>query len=367
MKQIIIILTASILLPACKSKQPETLKSVLQDKFLIGTALNLEQIYQRDTLANSVILEHFSSIVPENCMKSMFLQPKEGEFFFDDADKYVEYGEKHNLWIVGHCLVWHSQTPDWFFVDSTGKEVTRQVLLSRIKNHITTVVSRYKGRVNGWDVVNEAILEDGSWRQSPLYRIIGESFIDSAFVWANRADTNAELYYNDYNMADCGKRNEVVKLVKHLKDNNIRIDAVGMQAHVHLDYPSIYEFEKSIEAFAAAGVKVMITELDMSILPRAKYNVGADISTDFEYQKELNPYVDGVPAEKDSIWTSRFLDFFDLFLKHSNTITRVTTWGVGDADSWLNNWPIPGRTDYPLLFDRNYMPKPCIDSIISKI
>jgi endo-1,4-beta-xylanase len=353
-----------MLLASCTTVQ-ETLKDAYQQKFLIGAAINTKISNGRDTASVRVLRKHFNAVVPENCMKSMFMQPAEGWFFFDEADRYVAFGEKNNFWITGHCLVWHSQAPNWLFVDENGAEVSREVLSARLKNHIITVVSRYKGRIKGWDVVNEAIMEDGSYRKSPLYNIIGQDFIDSAFVWAHQADPAAELYYNDYNMAEKGKCDAVVKLIKRLKENGIRIDAVGMQGHLHLDYPALSEFEKSIEAFAAEGVKVMITELDISVLPRAKANVGADVSLNFEYQKELNPYTEGLPADVDNVWTQRYVDLFSILLKHSDAISRVTLWGVTDGDTWLNNWPVHGRTDYPLLFDRNYQAKPAVKKLIN--
>jgi endo-1,4-beta-xylanase len=300
-------------------------------------------------------------------MKSMYLQPNEGEFYFEDADRFVKFGEDNNMFVTGHCLIWHSQAPAWLFIDKNNAEVSRDTLLARMKNHITTVVSRYKGRIKGWDVVNEAILDDGSWRQSPFYRIIGADFIDSTFVWANAADPDAELYYNDYAMAHEGKRNAVVALVESLKEKGIRIDGVGMQGHCGMTHPDFSEEEKSIVAFSEAGVKVMITELDMSILPLPKPNESADVALNFDYRKETNPYSDGVPADVDSIWTSRYVELFKIFLKHSEKISRVTTWGTSDANSWLNNWPIQGRTDYPLLFDRNYQPKPVVKKIIQLI
>ncbi|GHT17080.1 beta-xylanase [Bacteroidia bacterium] len=365
-KKYLFFVASCSLLAACVAKQQQqpTLKSALANDFHIGTALNLDQIFGRDTAGVRLITQQFDAIVAENCMKSMYLQPEEGKFFFDEADKFVEFGEQNNMWITGHCLVWHSQTPAWFFVDKDGREVSRDTLLARIKSHITTVVSRYKGRIKGWDVVNEAIMEDGSFRQSPFLRIIGKEFIDSAFVWAHAADPAAELYYNDYAMAHEGKRNAVVALLNHLKQNGIRIDAAGMQGHAGIDHPDFGEFEKSINAFAATGAKVMITELDISILPTPNPNIGADVSAKFEYQQKMNPYPDGLPADVDSAWNARVADFFALFLKYKNVVTRVTLWGTGDANTWRNDWPIPGRKDYPLLFDRNYRAKPCVEKII---
>jgi endo-1,4-beta-xylanase len=341
------------------------LKDALKDKFYIGTALSADQFTGIDTLSERVARENFSAIAPENCMKSMFLQPREGEFFFDDADRFVTWGETNDMWITGHCLVWHSQSPQWLCTDDEGDNVSPETLVERLKNHITAVMTRYKGRIKGWDVVNEAILDDGSWRESKFYEILGEEFIPLAFQFAHEADPDAELYYNDYSMALEGKRNTVVQLVKTLKERGLRIDAVGMQGHIGMDYPAIEEFEKSLLAFAGAGVKVMITELDLTVLPSPQPDMGAAIEAGFDYKKELNPYVEGLPDSVSTAWTNRMADFFRLFLKHQDKITRVTLWGVCDDDSWRNDWPVPGRTDYALLFDRNGNAKQVVDLIIS--
>jgi endo-1,4-beta-xylanase len=365
MKPIFYIGVLALLTVGC-GKSPVVLKEALKDKFYIGTALSVNQFTGADTLSERVAKENFSAIVPENCMKSIFLQPKEGEFFFDDADKFVAWGEANKMWITGHCLVWHSQAPDWFFVDENGKNVSPEVLTERLKNHITTIVSRYKGRIKGWDVVNEAILDDGSWRDSKLYEILGEEFIPLAFQFAHEADPDAELYYNDYSMAIPAKSAAVVNLVKKLKDRGLRIDAVGMQGHIGMDYPSLEDFENSLLALASTGAKVMITELDLTVLPSPKPNMGAAVETNFDYQKELNPYSEGLPADVAQEWSDRMSDFFGIFLKHSDKVTRVTLWGVCDQDSWRNGWPVPGRTDYALLFDRQGNPKPVVQAIVDQ-
>ncbi|MDR1784043.1 MAG: endo-1,4-beta-xylanase [Dysgonamonadaceae bacterium] len=366
--KIICICAAALTLFSCgqKTSKTDTLKAALADKFLIGAALNLDQIYERDTVGVRVINEQFSAIVPENCMKSMFLQPKQGRFFWDDADKFVEFGEKNGKTVTGHCLVWHSQAPAWLFSDENGNDVSRDTLLARMKNHITTVVSRYKGRIKGWDVVNEAILDNGQWRESKFYTIIGKDFIDSAFVYAHDADPDAELYYNDYNMAFEGKRKAVINLVESLKNNKLRIDGIGMQGHIGMDYPSIAEFEKSILSYSAVGVNVMITELDLTVLPNPENIAGADVSQSSQYQEKMNPYPNGLPTDVDVAWTVRYNEFFKLFLKHRDKISRVTLWGVSDADSWRNGWPVAGRTDYPLLFNRDHKPKEIVRLIIKE-
>ncbi len=357
----------AIVVTACGAqtavKKEATLKDALGDKFLIGTALNTRQSSGQDTNAVKVVKKHFNAIVAENCMKSEVLQPEEGRYDFRQADEFVKFGEDNGMTVTGHCLIWHSQCPRWFLVDKDGKNVSAEVLKQRMKEHITTVVSRYKGRILGWDVVNEAMMEDGSYRKSKFYEILGEEFIPLAFQYAHEADPDAELYYNDYNMHEPGKRATVVKLVNDLKKRGLRIDAVGMQGHVGMDYPDLSEFEASMEAYAATGAKVMITEFDMSALPTISRSANVADRVDFE-KKTLNPYPDGLPDSVSLEWNARMETFMNLFIKHADYVTRVTAWGVSDRDSWKNNFPMRGRTDYPLFFDREYRPKPFVQKLI---
>lgn len=341
-----------------------SLKDAVGDKFLMGVALNVNQSSGVDTSSIKLVKQHFNSIVAENCMKCEVIHPEEDRYDFTLADQFVSFGEKNGMAVIGHCLIWHSQLAPWFCVDEKGNNVTPEVLKQRMKDHITTIVTRYKGCIKGWDVVNEAILEDGSYRKSKFYEILGEEFIPLAFQYAHEADPDAELYYNDYAMNMPGKREGVVKLVSSLKEKGIRIDAVGMQGHMGMDYPDINEFEQSIVAFAGTGVKVMVTEWDMSALPTVKQS--ANISDTVAYQKMLNPYPETLPDSVSKAWNNRMKQFFGLFEKHADVISRVTAWGVSDSDSWKNDFPVKGRHDYPLLFDRNYQPKPFVKEIMAE-
>ena len=217
-------------------------------------------------------------------------------------------------------------------------------------------MTRYKGRVHGWDVVNEAILEDGSYRKSPFYEILGEEYIPLAFQYAHEVDPDAELYINDFGMSSPGRRATYVKIANDLKSRGLRIDGIGMQSHVGMDYPDLKEYEESMLAFAGTGCNVMITEWEMSALPTI--NFGANISDTVAFKAAYNPYPNGLPEEVSQEWNSRMKSFMDLYVKHSDKITRVTAWGVTDGDSWKNDWPMEGRTEYPLLFDRNHEMKP---------
>lgn len=353
-----IALLGLIILASCAPKE-QGIKDMYADHFTIGTAMNEWQITGKDTLGVEAILQHFNSIVAENCMKHEVIHPAEGVWNFDLADKFVEFGVANNMQIIGHCLVWHSQTAPWYFFDDKGELVEPEVLKARMKEHITTIVTRYKGKIHGYDVVNEAILEDGSYRNSLFYQILGEEFIPLAFQYAHEADPDVELYLNDYSMNHKGKVDTYVKIANDLKERGLRIDAIGMQGHMGLDYPDVKEYEERMLAIASTGCKVMITEWDMSALPTV--NRGANVSDRTEYEKALNPYTDGLPQEVSDLWNQRMKSFMDLFVKHSDIVTRVTAWGVQDGDSWKNGWPIPGRTDYPLLLDRNYEVKPFLN------
>ena len=355
----ILIIAAALLAASCSAAEEKGVKDAFEGKFYIGAALNASEIVGADTAGVEILKKHFNSIVAENCMKCEEIHPQEDVYDFTLADKFVEFGEANDMFIIGHCLVWHSQLARWFAYDEEGNYVTPEVLKQRMKDHITTIVTRYKGRVHGWDVVNEAIVEDGSYRKSPFYEILGEEFIPWAFECAHAADPDAELYLNDYGMNVPGRRDAYVKLINDLKARGLRIDAIGMQGHMGMDYPTVEEFETSLLAYAGTGVNVMITEWDMSALPTV--NMGANISDIEEFKASLNPYPDGLPEEVAAVWNERMTAFMDLFLKHSDKITRVTAWGISDDDSWKNGWPVRGRTDYPLLFDRNLEPKPFLN------
>lgn len=369
MKNKVILLAAlltGIVLCACTTKsetkkEESSLKSVLQDKFLIGVAINTRQSSGQDTCAVKVIKQHFNSIVAENCMKCQTIHPEENRYDFSQSDEFVKFGEDNDMAVIGHCLIWHSQLAPWFCVDGKGNNVSPEILKQRMKDHITTIVSRYKGRIKGWDVVNEAIEDDGTWRKSPFYDILGEEFILLAFEYAHEADPDVELYYNDYAMSKPEKREAAIKLIKMLQDRGLRIDAVGMQGHMGTDNPDFDEFEKSIIAYSSNNVNVMITEWDMSALPTV--STSANISDTVAYEKMMNPYPESLPDSASQAWNDRAAKFFNLFIDYADVITRVTVWGVSDGDSWRNDFPIRGRKDYPLLFDRDYQPKPFINNL----
>lgn len=341
-----------------------SLKEAFKNKFLIGAALNQSQSSGQDELGDAIVIREFNTISPENIMKWQGIHPKPDTYNFSEADKYVEFGEKNNMFIIGHTLIWHAQTPRWVFEDKDGKPETREGLLKKMKEHIQTVVGHYKGRIKGWDVVNEALADDGTLRKSPWLNIIGDDFIGKAFEYANEADPDAELYYNDYSIENEAKLNGVIKIVKDLQSKGIKISAVGIQGHYMLNDPSPSKIENCIQKISATGVPVQFTELDVNVLPTPFDNLGADITKKADYKEKYNPYVSGMPDSVQQKLAKYYHDIFSVFVKNQKNIKRVTFWNVTDKESWLNNWPIRGRTNYPLLFDRQGNKKPAYEAVI---
>ncbi len=350
--------------PTVASVKP--LKDAYKGKFLVGTILSNAALQGNAPKEVALAAKHFSAITPENSMKPDALQPKEGQFNFAEGDKLVEIAQKSQSAPIGHCLVWHSQTPRWFFEGPDGKPAGRELALARMRKHIATVVGHYKGKVKQWDVVNEALNDGpGVLRDSPWRKAIGDDYIAEAFKAAHEADPKAILVYNDYNIERSYKRPKALELLKSLLDKKVPINAVGMQCHWRIDDPNLTEVEDSIKAYEALGLKVMITELDLGVLP-TKYK-GADIGfreqMTPEQQAAMNPYTTALPAEVAQKQADIYRQAFEMFLRHKNSIGRVTFWGTQDGASWLNGFPIRGRTDYPLLFDRANNPKPAFFAV----
>jgi endo-1,4-beta-xylanase len=345
------------------AQQQPSLKTVFKNDFRIGAALNKRQFFETDARGAEIVKTHFNSITSENVLKWALVHPEPDRYDFQAPDRFVEFGEKHGMFIVGHTLVWHNQTPRWVFQDVKGAPVSRDELIKRLREHIFTVVGRYKQRIHGWDVVNEALNQDGTMRQSPWMKIIGDDYLALAFQFAHEADPSAELYYNDYDLELPAKRAAAVALIKKLKAAGVRVSGVGLQNHNRLDWPSIADEDATIAAFAGLGVKVHITELDVDVLPRTT-KPGADYAVDTPVTPQLNPYAAGLPDAMQIRLANRYAELFRVYLKHRDTIERVTFWGVADGDSWLNNWPMKGRTNYPLLFDRLGQGKPALAAIM---
>ncbi|SNR64710.1 endo-1,4-beta-xylanase [Maribacter sedimenticola] len=364
-KYVLFFCLSTVLLSCKQDHQPEkvevepTLKEAYKNYFLIGSAVNDNQISGKDSLGVQLIKEQFNTITPENSMKWMYMEPAQGEFNFEMADRYIDFSKKNNLVFIGHNLVWHSQLAPWVNEIKDNEELSNS-----LKNHVQTIASRYKGKIHGWDVVNEALNEDGTLRNSLFLEKLGPEYLTNAFKWAQEADPNAELYYNDYNMTKPKKREGAITLVKNLKEQGAKVDGIGMQAHWSLEGPSLQEIEESIIAYSELGVKVMITELDVTALPNPWDLEGAEVSQNFEGSEFMNPYTEQLPDSVSNQLAKRYRDIFALFKKHQDKISRVTFWGVNDGQTWLNNWPIENRTNYPLLFDRQFKPKAAYHSVI---
>jgi len=356
-----------IVVSALNTTAQVTLKEVFREHFLVGAALNQTQFYEEDGRGAAIVKTQFNTISPENILKWESVHPQPGKFEFDAPDRYVQFGEKNKMFIIGHTLVWHNQTPKWVFEDEKGNPVSREVLLERLREHITAVVGRYKGRIKGWDVVNEAINDDGTMRQTQWYKIIGDDYIAKAFEFAHDADPKAELYYNDYSLENDAKRKGVIALVKKLRAAKIPVHAVGSQEHDKMDWPTVDQLDNTISELAALGVRVNITELDIDVLPSASDYRGADVTANFELNEKLNPYAKGLPDQMQQQLAKRYAELFKVFLKHQKSIDRVTFWCVTDGDSWLNGWPVKGRTSYPLLFGRDGKPKPAFNAVIQTV
>lgn len=347
------IVLASLLVISCNVKNNSlddklSLKKAYSKDFYIGTALNDNQINEIDSAVNHLVVNQFNAISPENIMKCEVIHPQWNTYNFDMADKFVAYGKKNNMFVVGHTLMWHQQLAP--FVRNIKSKDSLQLFIT---NHINTIAGRYKGKVDGWDVVNEALNEDGTYRKSIFYEILGEDYLVTAFKLAEKAAPGTELYYNDFNIEQPKKRAGAIALLTKIKNSGARIDGVGIQGHWSLDGPPVKEIEESIIAFSKLGLKVMITELDVSVLPNPKELVGANVEQNFAEDTKMNPYSKGLPDSIQEKLAQRYEDLFKVFLKHNDKISRVTFWGVNDGQSWLNDWPINNRTNHPLLFDRN--------------
>lgn len=356
--------TALLLSSCCKNaqepKEALSIKNAFKENFYIGAALNASQIEESDTLVSSLIKKEFNSITAENMLKSMHIHPAKDTFNFEMSDKFVALGEKNKMFIHGHTLIWHSQLAPFM---TQIKDSTEMV--SFMQNHINTIVTRYKGKINSWDVVNEALNDDGTLRKSVFLDALGEDFLALAFKLTADADPEAELYYNDYSMTNPAKREGAIRMIKKLQESGVKVDGIGMQGHWNLETPSIEEIEKSILDYSSLGVKVAITELDITVIPSPWNLQGADVNQNFEGSKFMNPYPESLPDSIQNKLAERYADIFKLFLKHEDKISRVTFWGVNDGQSWKNDWPIKGRTNYPLLFDREFKPKKAYYSILA--
>ncbi|HUF08401.1 MAG TPA: endo-1,4-beta-xylanase [Rhodothermales bacterium] len=349
-----------------------TLKEAYGDAFLIGGAPNESIVSGADAEGRDILLRQFNTITPENVMKAESVNPEPGVYTFAPADEFVALGEAHDMFIVGHTLVWHNQTPAWFFHDEAGNPNTPAAQVERLRRHIEVVAGRYAGRVHAWDVVNEVVDNDGSYRPTVWVNSIGsgDELVKLAFRFAAEYAPDTELYYNDFNAWRPAKRDGIMRLVRVLQAEGIRIDGVGIQGHWGLNYPKMEYVEAAIDSFATLGVKVMITELDVDVLPLSKEGqiIGGPMrDPQFqleEFEEFLDPYKDGLPSDVQQDLADRYAELFQLFYRKRDKIDRVTFWGVHDGMSWKNEYPVPGRTNHALLFDRDRKAKPGLDAVL---
>ncbi len=341
-----------------EARLPASLKEVYQNDFLMGVAISLQQIEEKDPVAIDLIPQQFNALTPENIMKAEKIHPEWNKYDFSAADKMITYAGKQNMVINGHTLIWHSQMPEF-----ARRIQNADSFRTFFTNHINTVAKRYSGKLQSWDVVNEALNEDGTLRQTPFLKHLGESYITEAFRLTAAVEPNADLYYNDYNNEQPKKRAGCISIIKKIQAAGIKIDGVGIQGHWHVGRVPFADIEASIIEYAALGLKVAFTELDIEVLPRNF--TGAEISQTMQAKTGTNPYVNGLPDSVQQQLAADYERLFELFLKHKDKVSRVTLWGVHDGQSWLNGWPIPGRTNYPLLFDRQGKPKPAFNKVIT--
>jgi endo-1,4-beta-xylanase len=337
-----------------------SLKETFKDDFLIGTAINAQQIEEKDTASDRLIKQQFNAVTPENIMKAEIIQPGWNTYNFNLADKLVVYAQKNNIKINAHTLIWHSQLPAFMRHMQSADSVKQY-----FENHITTVASHYDGKVYSWDVVNEALNEDGTLRNSIFLQKLGDDYIVEAFRLAQKASPHSKLYYNDYNIEQPKKRAGAIALIKKIQAAGVHIDGVGIQGHWRYDNVPMQDIEESIKEFSALGIEVMFTELDLGVLRNPWDNTTADVSATAKGDPTMDPYANGLPDSVQQKQAKAYTELFKLFLKYKKNVSRITFWGVNDGRSWLNDWPIRGRTNYPLLFDRNFQPKPAFNSVIA--
>lgn len=384
------LIAATVLaITATAAESPATLKDAYKNDFYVGVAINRTIAMNKSVRADNVnrnqdqvekdialVKEQFNQIVPENDLKWALIHPREGAdgYNFEPADAFVNFGLSNNMYLVGHTLVWHAQTPNWVFagtnpppaVDTnapggnrrfnrgfSGPRASREELLERMRDHIHTVVGRYKGKIKVWDVVNEAISDGGTniLRSSPWSEIIGPDFIAKAFEYAHEADPDAILRYNDYSLENPVKRRKLIELIKSLKAQHVPVMAIGSQTHVSVSSPSFEAEDEALTELEELGLPIHITELDVNSARGGQRDTGADVSNNAATTQG------GLIDDANQRLATAYANLFRAFVKHRNSVKVVTFWGVNDGVSWRAS----GR---PLLFDAANQPKPAFDAVI---
>ncbi len=354
-RPISILFSLTLFLVSCvPGTAPESsLSEAYSDHFPIGAAISGRHLESYDTV---LLKQHFTSITAENDMKPSNTLGENMEFTFEAGDRIADFALRNGMLVRGHTLVWYNQTPDWFFRDTAGALLPKEVMLERLEKYIQRVLDHYRGRVYAWDVVNEAIAGgDGFYREEiDWFRICGPDYIEKAFLFAREADPEVKLFYNDYNLIDPVKSRKVYEMAKDFQERGIPIDGIGMQGHWTLEDVNEKNLARSIDLFASLGLEVQITELDLSIYPFYHSIPGDSLPQDpVEFTAEL----EGKQAEK-------YREIFRVLREKSDVVTSVTFWGVADNRTWLSNYFVRGRTDHPLLFDAEYREKESFESIL---
>ncbi|MBP6971196.1 MAG: endo-1,4-beta-xylanase [Bacteroidaceae bacterium] len=368
-----LLLFIASLLAAGNAFSQKTLKSAYADAFMMGCAINSQIVSGRDSRSTEIILQQFNAVSPENDMKAEVIHPRPDTWNFEPADRFVKFANDNNLWSLGHTLVWHNQTPDFFFNHPDGTPKTKDEMVETMRSYIEKVAGHFAGKIDAWDVVNEIIDNDGSYRKTVWTNAFegdGDELVRLAFKFASQYDPNAELYYNDFNAWRPTKRDGIARMVRMLQEHGIRIDGVGIQAHWGLNFPKNEYIIAAIDTFAALGVKVMITEMDVDVLPLTREGqvIGRILQDPLfqleEFEIYLDPYKTGLPDDVQERLTDRYRELMQIFYDRRDKIDRVTFWGLHDGMSWKNGYPIPNRTNYPLLFNRDRTPKPAFHAIL---
>ncbi len=348
-----LLLGAASLTAAQRPPVKKGLKDYYKNYFPVGVAVSPQDLQNPTEVA--LILQQFNSLTPENALKMGPIHPEENRYYWTDADAIVAFAQAHHLRVRGHNLCWHEQTPPWLFQNAAGSQVSKELLLKRLHDHIDTVVKRYQGKIYAWDVVNEAVADDRTQllRNSDWFKICGEDFIAEAFRYAHAADPQAVLFYNDYNTERPDKRARIYQLLKKLKAAHVPIDAVGLQGHWSLAAPTGQALRATIERFGALGLQVQITELDVSVYPWEKNRRA-------RRPGELDAYTPAMQARQ----TAQYKLFFQVFRQEAKYLTGVTFWNVADRHTWLDDYPVAGRKNHPLLFDENFQPKPAYYEVV---
>ena len=354
------------------------LAEIFNDDFLIGTAISNKTLVENDTAMLSLISKEFNAVTTENALKWSEVHPEPDVWNFQPVDRFVDFGRSHKMSMIGHTLTWHRQTPASLF-SKTIKQVehcnschsfqratSRDELINRLQSHISVLMDRYKQDIDTWDVANEVVENNGKWRESDWYKILGPEFLELSFRFAREAHPRGCLLYNDFHLEKPKKCDSIIQKLKTIQNLGIKVDGVGIQCHIKLDSgsPTIEEIETAIIALYKSGFRVHITELDIDVLPEAWIHRGRHIDT-LPNKSELNPYKNGLPDQISQKLSARYRAVFDLFIKHRDKIDRVALWGTTDDESWKNGLPVAGRTSYPLLFDRNKLPKPAYYAVKS--